>query len=108
VNASRAANERAATLVKAQEAVCRSGDADARASTEREGFGGIDGRGAAGARDGAKPERTGGAQIRGVEGAVDAQGGGKATWTAREVERAGGFTVQFHLRDTLKGLEGAD
>ena len=103
----RAADEKAAARIEAKEAVGGSGDADARAFAEDDGPPGL-GSGPARAADGAEPERAGSAEIRGIERAVDAQSGGEAPRAAREVEQAGGFTMLFHLRDTLKGLECAD
>jgi len=107
VEASRATDEGAAALIEAKEAVYGSGDADARTLAEDDGPPGF-GSGPAGAGDGAEPERAGSAEIRGIEGAVDAQSGGEAPRTAREVEQTGSFTMLLHLRDTLKGLERAD
>jgi hypothetical protein len=107
VEASRATDERAATLIEAKEAVGGSGDADARALPEDDGPAGF-GRAPAQAADGTEPKRAGSAEIRGIEGAVDAQSGGEASRAAREVEQAGSFTLPLHLRDTLKGLERAD
>jgi len=104
--ASRAADEGVASFVEAKEAVRCAGDADARAFAEDEGSAGF-GYGTAGGDD-AEPERAWGAEIRAVEGAVDAESGGEAAWTAREVEHAGGFAVPLHLLDALEGFERAD
>jgi uncharacterized protein len=133
VKVSRAADERATALVKAKEAVCGAGDADARAFAED--YGGVGtGSGDRGARsrdrtarngcptvigaavvagggaggDRAEPERARGAEVGAIEGAVDAQGGGEASGPAGEVEEARGFAMPLHLGDALEGLEGAN
>src|ERR1700724_3513479 len=101
------ADEGAAALVEAKEAVRRAGDANTRALAEHWGTAGF-GCGTARAGEGSEPERTWGTEIRAVERAVDAQGGGKTPRTAREVEQAGGFAVLSHLLDAVEGLERAD
>jgi len=97
------ADEGAVARVEAKEAVRGTGDADTLALAEEEG-----GCRTAWAGDRAEPERTEGTEVCPVEGAVNAQSGGEATGTAREVEQARGFAVTLHLLDSFQGLEGAD
>src|SRR5260370_856039 len=47
-------------------------------------------------------------EVCAVEGAVNAQSGGEAARTAREIEQAGGLAVALHLPDARERFERAE
>jgi len=74
-----AADEKAAALVKTEEATGSSGDADARAFAEEQRWTGALGGGAG---ETAQPQRAWRAQVYAIKGAIDEKRGGQATGTA--------------------------
>jgi CheY-like chemotaxis protein len=92
------ADEGIAAFVETEEPIGSAGDPDSNGFADRSG---------AIAGD-AEPERSGSAEIQAVVAVVDLKSGSEAAGTAREIEKASGFTMKLHLLDSLERFESAN